>query len=87
MFGSLTAQPSGAVHHHHSIGAATTGIVDPVGVMAALMHTLGYVVVTALLAAVVYEKLGLRVLRRAWINLNVLWAGALIVAAVMSVAV
>ena len=67
--------------------AAGIGVVDPTGVTAALVHTLGYLAVTAALAVVVYEKVGLRILRRAWINLNVVWSVALIVAAVMSIAV
>jgi hypothetical protein len=77
----FTLQTLGAQHHHHAMS-----VVDPVGLTAALIHTLGYVAVTASLAVIVYEKVGLRILRRAWINLNVLWAGALIAAAVMSVA-
>ena len=97
VLGGTPSQPSAALHHHHamafadapahSIGAASVGVIDPIEVTAALIHTLGYLAVTAFLAVVVYEKVGLRILRRAWINLNVLWAGALIVAAVMSVAV
>jgi hypothetical protein len=87
MLGAAASQPSAALHQRHTIGAATMGVVDPIGAVAALIHTLGYVVVTASLAAIMYEKVGLRILRRAWINLNVLWAGALIVAALMSVAV
>ena len=81
VLGAGVSQPT-SVHHHHAMG-----VVDPIGVSAALIHTLGYVAVTASLAVIVYEKVGLRILRRAWINLNVLWAAALIVAAVMSVAV
>jgi hypothetical protein len=34
--------------------------------------------VMALVALTVYEKLGLAVLRRAWFNLDLLWAVALI---------
>jgi hypothetical protein len=33
----------------------------------------------------VYEKVGLGVLRRAWINVNVVWAGAMIAAALLAV--
>ena len=88
LLGGATSEPSASLHHHHAGGlavAAGIGAVDPIGVTAALIHTLGYLAVTAALAVVVYEKVGLRILRRAWINLNVLWAGALIAAAVMSV--
>lgn len=50
-------------------------------IMATLVHTLGYVLVTGLLAIVVYERAGLRVLRRAWVNLDLIWAGSLLLTA------
>jgi hypothetical protein len=81
----LGAAPGAAhtSHHHHAAPiAAGVGGVDALGVTAPLIHTLGYLAVTVVLAVVVYEKVGLRVLRRAWINVNVLWAAALISAAV-----
>ena len=88
LLGGAGTKPSAALHHHHAMAlAGGIGVVDPTGVTAALVHTLGYLAVTAALAVVVYEKVGLRILRRAWINLNVVWAVALIVAAVMSIAV
>jgi hypothetical protein len=34
--------------------------------------------VTAAIAGLVYEKLGLAILRQAWFNLDWVWAGALI---------
>jgi hypothetical protein len=57
-----------------SIGGMTySGIILPVAA-----HSLGYLLVTCALAFLVYEKLGVAVLRRAWLNLDLLWAGALI---------
>jgi hypothetical protein len=47
--------------------------------MAVLVHTLGYLLVTGLIAFVVYEKVGLEVLRKAWVNLDLIWAVVLIV--------
>jgi len=41
--------------------------------------------VTGALAVVVYEKVGLRILRRAWINLNVVWSAAMVAAALLAV--
>ncbi len=55
-----------------------------VGLAATLVHTAGYLIVTGLVAVIVYEKLGLRLLRKAWINLDLLWAGALIVTAALT---
>jgi hypothetical protein len=48
---------------------------------ALLVHTLGYLLVTGLIALVVYEKVGLEVLGKAWVNLDLIWAVALIVTA------
>ncbi|MGO8987104.1 MAG: hypothetical protein ACLQFM_20145 [Terriglobales bacterium] len=65
-----------APHHH---GAAFAG---PWAACTALLaHTLGYLLVTGLMALVVYEKVGLEVLRKAWVNLDLIWAVALIMAA------
>ncbi len=50
-----------------------------VGLGATLVHGAGYLFVTALVAAIVYEKVGVGVLRKAWINLHLVWAVALIV--------
>ena len=83
----LGARPatSTILHHHHdtSVALASTLAVDPLGITAPLMHTLGYLVVTAAIAVVVYEKVGLRILRGAWINVHVLWAASLIAAGVL----
>ncbi len=41
-------------------------------------HTAGYLLVTAVVALVVYRRVGLRLLRTAWLDLDRLWAGALV---------
>jgi hypothetical protein len=38
------------------------------------------------MAVVVYERVGLRFLRRAWVNLDLIWAVALVIAGVASAA-
>jgi len=81
------AAASTSSHHHHgSLEVVHAGFAraDALEVTAPLIHTAGYLVVTALLAVVVYEKLGLRILRRAWINVDLIWAAALIVAGVLT---
>ena len=42
-------------------------------------HTVGHLLVTGLLALLVYEKLGVGILRRAWFNLDLLWMIALMI--------
>jgi hypothetical protein len=41
------------------------------------VHTLGYLLMTALVAILVYEKLGVGMLRRAWFNIDLVWMVAL----------
>jgi hypothetical protein len=52
---------------------------------ATVLHTVGYLLVTGLLALVVYHKMGLRLLRTAWVNLDLIWAGALVLTAIATV--
>jgi len=46
-------------------------------------HTLAYLVVTALLAWIVYARVGLAILRTAWFNLDWLWACVLVVTGII----
>ena len=48
------------------------------GTAAVAVHTLAMLVVTALIAIVVYEWVGVAFLRRGWINLDRVWTGSLI---------
>ena len=88
----VTDASNGPAHHHAHAPAAMRDVAlagpfagDATVVVAPLVHTLGYLATTVVLAAVVYEKLGVRILRRAWINLDVLWAAAMIAAAAFAV--
>ena len=58
-----------------------------IAVAATLLHAAGYLIVTAAVAWVVFAKLGVGLLRKAWFNLDLIWAGALIVTGVLTVAV
>lgn len=42
------------------------------------MHTLGLLVAAGVVAVIVYEKVGLSLLRRAWVNLDLVWSLALL---------
>src|ERR1700728_1354285 len=69
------AMPAGHVHHMDMAAGAGAWT----GIAATLVHTLGYLSVTALIALLVYRKFGLSLLRKGWFNLDLLWAVALIV--------
>jgi hypothetical protein len=47
------------------------------------VHTLGHLLVATLIALLVYEKLGLALLQRAWFNLDLLWVIALMLSGVI----
>src|SRR3954469_18488831 len=55
------------------------------GLLATLVHTTGYLLVTGFIAVIVYEKVGVRFLRKAWVNLDLIWAVALVVTGVAMV--
>jgi hypothetical protein len=63
----LGTTAAGAHHGHQSNGMWAT-----------LVHSSGYLAVTMLIAVIVYEKVGLGVLRRMWVNVDLVWAVALI---------
>lgn len=70
--GMSMAQGSGHMHH-----AAAFGPGAGTALLATGLHAVGYLAVTAFIAVLVFEKLGVGILRRAWINLDVIWAAAL----------
>jgi hypothetical protein len=84
----ISATASGEAHMHSTTAHAShmAGLAISAGqttaLLATLLHTLTYVAVSGAIAYVVYQHLGLRFLRSAWINMNVIWAVALIVTAV-----
>jgi hypothetical protein len=70
---------SGAGHDHARHIAI--GSTPPAAAAIALaIHTLAYFAVMAFVAWAVYRKLGLGLLRKAWFNLDWMWAGALAIA-------
>jgi len=52
-----------------------------------LLHTGAMIAITGAIAILVYEWVGLAILRSAWINLDTIWAGALVAAGVLSLAI
>lgn len=46
--------------------------------LATSVHTIGYLLVTTIAAVVVFEKIGLGILRQAWFNLDLVWASTLL---------
>jgi hypothetical protein len=72
---NANAMPAGQEHHM----AMPAGNGAWASLAATLIHTLGYLSVTAVIALLVYRKFGLSLLRKGWFNLDLVWAVALIV--------
>ena len=79
--GSPSVSGMSGAHAMHLAAASAMPVSGPVGtaLWATAMHTAGYLLLTGLIAMVVYRKLGLRMLRTMWINLDLIWGGALLV--------
>ncbi len=77
--------PAGHTHH---IAAASFGLahLEWSALSAAIVHSAGYLLVTGAVAVVVYERLGVGFLRSAWVNLDLVWAVALVVTGIATVA-
>lgn len=79
----LPLSAAGESHHHdahqmHALAFANFNAPSLL-IAAVVIHTLGYLLTTALVAIVVYEKLGLAILRRAWFNIDLIWTLALMI--------
>jgi hypothetical protein len=78
-------QSTGAqtAHHHdaHQMHAwAFANFSAPSLLVASVaVHTMGYLLITAVVAILVYEKLGVAILRRAWFNIDLVWMLALMI--------
>jgi hypothetical protein len=82
--------PVAAVHAGHPavVGAAGTGSTPAAALQslaAAGVHTVAMFAVMAGTALLVYEVVGLAVLRRAWFNVDRLWAGVLVAAGLVTI--
>ena len=68
---------SAGSHIHHS-AMMTSAAVPWVGLLALGLHTAAYLLVLTGVAWIVYRKLGLALLRTAWLNLDLIWSSALV---------
>ena len=68
--------------HAYGHATGTMGVAD--AALAVTVHVGAMLAVMAVVALLVYQKLGLTFLRRAWVNSDQFWAGAFIVAGVVT---
>jgi hypothetical protein len=80
----VPAALAAAGHEHaHHVTAASASAVAAADAFAVAVHTLAYLAVMVIVAWVVYRRLGLTLLRRAWLNMDWVWAGALVVTGIV----
>jgi len=72
-----TAQASGA-RAGDDLAHFTATTSAAAAIFATAIHTAGYLAVTGVIAWIVYRRVGLAVLGRAWFNVDLLWAVALV---------
>jgi hypothetical protein len=74
VFMGMSMPAAGAhAHHLHAAGAGTGAAFLATG-----LHAAGYLMATAFVAMLVFEKFGVGILRRVWINLDLIWSTALV---------
>jgi hypothetical protein len=77
--GTTASPPDSDMHSMHGFGFGNVN--SPFLLTGSIaVHTFGYLLATGLAATLVYEKLGVGLLRRAWFNLDLLWMLALMIA-------
>ena len=72
---STTVAAHSRMAGHNHISQSVTPLA---GMLATGVHTVAYLMVTGLLAWLVYRKLGLALLRKAWLNFDLVWASVLV---------
>ena len=53
--------------------------------LATSLHAAGHLLITAAVALIMFEKLGVRMLRKAWFNVDLVWVATLIATGLMTV--
>ena len=81
LLGSRAAEAADHAAGHPHMSAAASPLA---ALLATAVHTAAYLAVTGFIAWVVYSKFGLAILRKAWLNLNLVWAAALVVTSVVT---
>jgi hypothetical protein len=74
-------------HWGHSLHLFLTNESALAGMAAVGVHTLAMFAVMAAVALMVYDRLGLTILKRTWFNVDLIWAGALVGAGVITLAI
>ena len=80
----LLSLPTSGANQDLGLVAYAAGLSPWEGLLAATLHTAALLAVMALVAVVVYERYGVAFLRRAWLNVDLIWTIALLGAALVT---
>ncbi|MGH7865201.1 MAG: hypothetical protein ACREQB_09435, partial [Candidatus Binataceae bacterium] len=75
----------GAAPHSHATAVAVNSVAQAAAVVS--VHTISMLLVMGVVAVAVYQWIGLAILRSAWINLDLIWAIALIGAGALTLVI
>jgi hypothetical protein len=84
LLGKDTVEAQGRMAGHNHLSPTVSPLA---GTLATGVHTVAYLAVTGLLAWLVYRKLGLALLRKAWLNFDLVWAVALVATGLVTLAI
>lgn len=82
LLGSGTVQAADQMASHHAMATSPSPLT---GMLGAAVHAAAYLAVTGLIAWVVYRWLGLGLLRKAWLDFNLVWGAALVITGLFTI--
>ena len=84
LIGAGAATDAAASSDHAIAAAQANGLSIPGSALAITLHVAAMLAVMAVVALMVYDHVGVAVLKKAWINLDALWASAFVLAGVLT---
>jgi hypothetical protein len=84
LIGAGAAGTAQASSDHELQHVQTAALSIPGSALALSLHVATMILVMGVVAVVVYERLGVAILRQAWLNTEWLWAGAFILAGLIT---
>lgn len=84
LIGAGAATDAAASSDHAIAAVQENGLSIPGSVLGITLHVAAMLAVMAVVALMVYDHVGVSVLKKAWINLDWVWAGAFVLAGVLT---
>jgi len=84
LIGAGAASEASASSDHAIAAVQENGVSIPGSVLGITLHVAAMLAVMAVVALLVYDHVGVNVLKKSWINLDAVWAGAFVVAGVLT---